>query len=105
MNYLRALEIEPDDAEVLCNLGMALIKINLDYASLTFEEALRLEPGNKRIINNFLLCLLISKQFAKFTKILTSVKVLLSDKEFDKYKALYNKFMKVSGISALELEK
>ncbi len=51
------------------------------------------------------MCLLISKQFAKFTKILTSVKVLLSDSEYEKYKALYGKFMKVSGISALELEK
>jgi len=43
--------------------------------------------------------LLVSKQFAKFTKILTSVKKLLNDKEFEKYKALYHKFMKVSGIA------
>lgn len=99
MNYLRSLEIEPENAEVLNNLGIALMKINLDYSSLTFEEALWLEPGNKKIINNYLMSLLVSKQFAKFTKILTSVKKLLSDKEFEKYKALYHKFMKVSGIA------
>lgn len=49
--------------------------------------------------------LLISKQFAKFTKILTSVKKLLNEKEFEKYKALYHKFMKVSGIHQIELQK
>jgi len=32
------------------------------------------------------------------------VKKLLSDKEFEKYKALYHKFMKVSGIHQLELK-
>jgi len=40
VNYLRSLEIEPENAEVLNNLGIALMKINLDYSSLTFEEAL-----------------------------------------------------------------
>jgi len=97
------LEIDPDNAETLSNMGVALVKINLDYSGLTFEEALRLEPGNKKIINNYLMSLLISKQFAKFTKILTSVKKLLNEKEFEKYKALYHKFMKVSGIHQLEL--
>jgi hypothetical protein len=82
---------------------MSLLKINLDYSSLTFEEALRIEPGNKKIINNYLLSLLVSKQFAKFTKILSSVRKLLSDDEFSKYKALYHKFMKVSGIHQLEI--
>ena len=86
-------------------MGVALVKINLDYSGLTFEEALRLEPGNKKIINNYLMSLLISKQFAKFTKILTSVKKLLNEKEFEKYKALYHKFMKVSGIHQIELQK
>jgi Flp pilus assembly protein TadD len=104
VNYLRSLEIEPENAEVLSNMGIALMKINLDYSSLTFEEALRLEPGNKKIINNYLMSLLVSKQFAKFTKTLSSVKKLLSEKEFEKYKALYHKFMKVSGIHQLELQ-
>ena len=40
VNFLKALEIEPEDAETLNNLGLALMKVNLDYASLTFEEAL-----------------------------------------------------------------
>ena len=93
VNFLRALDIEPDDAETLSNLGLALMKLmNVQYATLTFEEALRLEPGNKKIINNYLLCLLVGKQFAKYTKILNSVKKLLADKELEKYKSLYKKF-------------
>ena len=103
VNYLRSLEIHNEDAETLSNLGICLMKVG-NYSGLTFEEALRLEPGNKQIMNNYLFCLLIGKQFAKFTKVLASVKKLLSDQEFDKYKQMHHKFMKVSGIHEIELK-
>ena len=99
VNYLKAQEFEPSDAETLNNLGLALMKIgNLDYSNLTFEEALRIEPGNPKIINNYLLCLLTGKQFSKFTKMLASIKRLITDKQYEKYRALHTKFMKVCGV-------
>mmetsp|Transcript_20461 Transcript_20461/g.23622 ORF Transcript_20461/g.23622 Transcript_20461/m.23622 type:complete len:140 (-) Transcript_20461:28-447(-) len=76
---------------------------NLDYSNLTFEEALRIEPGNPQVINNYLLCLLIGKQFSKFIKMLSNVKKLISEKQYEKYRALHNKFMKVCGIHQNEL--
>lgn len=99
VNYLKAQEFDPNDAETLNNLGLALMKIgNLDYSNLTFEEALRIEPGNPKIINNYLLCLLTGKQFAKYTKMLASIKRLITEKQYEKYRALHTKFMKVCGI-------
>lgn len=56
VNYLKAQEFDQNDAETLNNLGLSLMKIgNLEYSNLTFEEALRLEPGNYQVINNYLL--------------------------------------------------
>lgn len=103
-NFLKAQEFDQDDAETLNNLGLAMMKIgNLEYSNLTFEEALRLEPGNPQIINNYLLCLLTGKQFSKFIKMLSNVKRLISEKQYEKYRALHNKFMKVCGVGQGEM--
>ena len=85
VNFLKAQEFDQNDAETLNNLGLALMKIgNLDYSNLTFEEALRIEPGNPQIINNYLLWLLTGKQFTKFVKMLSNVKRLITDKQYEK---------------------
>ncbi len=43
--YRKALEIHPDDAAALSNLGVALARIgNIDEAIETYESALRIEP-------------------------------------------------------------
>lgn len=99
VNFLKAQEYDQNDAETLNNLGLALMKIgNLEYSNLTFEEALRIEPGNSDIINNYMLCLLTGKQFTKYTKMLANIKRLISERQYEKYKALHNKFIKASGI-------
>lgn len=100
VNFLKSQEFNQGDAETLNNLGLALMKIgNLEYSNLTFEEALLLEPGNPEIINNYMLCLLTGKQFSKFIKMLSNIKRLISERQYDKYKALHNKFIKACGIS------
>jgi Flp pilus assembly protein TadD len=99
VNYLKAQEFDQNDAETLNNLGLSLMKIgNLEYSNLTFEEALRLEPGNYQVINNYLLCLLIGKQFSKFIKMLSNVKRLITEKQYARFKALHSKFIKACGI-------
>lgn len=104
VNFLKAQEFDQNDAETLNNLGLSLMKIgNLEYSNLTFEEALRIEPGNPQIINNYLLCLLTGKQFTKFIKMLSSVKRLIPEKQYEKYKALHNKFIKACGVHQEEL--
>ncbi len=51
MLYLQALEIEGNDEEALCNLGLALSRLQYnDYAKLAFEEGINLNPGNKPLI-------------------------------------------------------
>jgi len=99
VNFLKSQEYDGQNAETLNNLGLSLMKIrNLDYAFLTFEQALTLEPGNPDILNNYMLCLLIGKQFAKFMKMLQSIKRLISEVKYEKhYKSLYNKFVKACG--------
>jgi Tfp pilus assembly protein PilF len=100
VNFLKAQEYDQSDAETLNNLGLALMKIgNLEYSNLTFEEALLLEPGNPEIINNYMLCLLTGKQFSKFIKMLSNIKRLITERQYEKYKALHNKFVKACGIS------
>jgi hypothetical protein len=68
-----------------------------DYAWLAFEEAMRLCPGNKKIINNFLLCMLESKHFTKFQNIFASVRKLLTDGEMNIFKNLLVEFKKACG--------
>lgn len=81
--YLKALEIEPNDEEALCNLGMALSKIKFnDYAKMAFEEAINVNPGNKTVLVNYLLFLLENKQFNKFANILTHAQRILDPTEF-----------------------
>lgn len=104
VNFLKAQEFDQNDAETLNNLGLALMKIgNLEYSNLTFEEALRIEPGNPHIISNYMLCLLNGKQFAKYIKMLSNVKRLISEKDYEKYKALHNKFIKACGVHQDEM--
>lgn len=99
VNFLKAQEYNQNDAETLNNLGLSLMKIgNLEYSNLTFEEALLLEPGNPEIINNYMLCLLTGKQFSKFIKMLSNIKRLITERQYEKYKALHNKFIKACGV-------
>ena len=59
IKYLESLEKDIDDAECLCNLGLALSSTKYkDYAKLAFEEAVNAQPGNSGILNNYLLFLL-----------------------------------------------
>ena len=56
--------IEPEDDEVLANLGMALRKTKFkEYAKLAFEEAINSNPGNTWILMNYMLYLLQLKNF------------------------------------------
>lgn len=65
--YLQALEIEPNDDDIMCNLGMVLQRISYhDFAKIAFEEGIHINPGNKTLLNNYLLFLLEVKQFDKF---------------------------------------
>ena len=49
--YLEALEIEFNDEDALCNLGIVLSRIQYnDYAKLAFEEGININPGNKLIL-------------------------------------------------------
>ena len=75
--YLKALQIKQDDTEILSNLGNTLTKLK-DYqnAWLAFEEALKLSPANIPIIENYLLCLLESKQLDKFEELVEKLNFL-----------------------------
>jgi tetratricopeptide (TPR) repeat protein len=49
--YLQALELDFNDDDTLCNLGLALSRLNYhDYAKIAFEEGININPGNKLIV-------------------------------------------------------
>lgn len=101
LSYLKSLEIEPNDEETLCNLGMTLSKIKFnDYAKMAYEEAINVNPGNKTVLVNYLLFLLENKQFNKFANILTHASRILDPAEFQTYQKLYQEFQKAVGESA-----
>lgn len=59
IKFLDALLVNPEDDEVLANLGMTLRKTKFsDYAKLAFEEAINSNPGNTFILMNYMLYLL-----------------------------------------------
>ena len=72
------MEIEPNDDDTLCNLGLVLTKINYnDFAKIAFEEGININPGNKIILQNYMLFLLEIKQFEKFTSIMSHAKKVI----------------------------
>lgn len=65
-----ALAIKPDDQEALCNLGLALKHTAYaNYASLAFEEAIQVAPGNTFILTNYMMLLLEQNRFDMFRKV------------------------------------
>ena len=57
--YLQSLELDIEDADCLCNLGLALSNTKYkDYAKLAFEEAVNADQGSTVILFNYLLFLL-----------------------------------------------
>ena len=71
MAGLQALNIDPRDDLTLCNLGLALTKVQYTYyAKIAFEESLSINPGNKACLINYLLFLLETKQRDKFPTVL-----------------------------------
>ena len=100
--YLQALEIEGNDEEALCNLGLVLSRLSYnDYAKLAFEEGININPGNKALIHNYLLFLLETKQLDKFKSILQHAKRVLDTQEILTLEKLYHDFSKILGGSAL----
>lgn len=82
--YLQALEIEPNDDDTLCNLAMALQRINyLDFSKIAYEEGIKLNPGNKTLLHNFLLFLLEIQQFEQFNKVVVHAKRVLDKAEIE----------------------
>lgn len=103
VHYLKALEICPQDGEVLCNLGNALVKArNLEYAWLAFEEALRLEPENRDFIEQYMVCLLKVKNFEKFDRMLSSLAFLDSAAK-KRFEDLGSQFKRAADKDAIKL--
>ena len=76
--YLQSLELEPNDDDALCNLGMVLQRISYnDFAKIAYEEGIHINPGNRALLHNYLLFLLEIKQFVKFNTVITHAKRVL----------------------------
>jgi tetratricopeptide (TPR) repeat protein len=57
-DFNRAIEIDPEDCEALCNKGEALRQLGRHAQALEcFEAAIRLDPGHQRARNGRLLAL------------------------------------------------
>lgn len=81
-DYLYALEIDPSDSEILCNLGLALAKTQYkDYANIAFEEAVNSCVGNTEILSNYMLFLLEIQQFDKFNKVCIHASRVMDEQE------------------------
>ena len=95
ISYLRGLEIQPNDEDTLCNLGLVLSRINFhDYAKIAFEEGINLNPGNKVLLSNYLLFLLEIKQFDKFNTILNHARRVMDQPEIAQFQKLLQEFQK-----------
>lgn len=76
--YLQALELDPNDDDTLCNLGLILQKLNYnDFAKIAYEEGINVNPGNRALLKNYLLFLLEIKQFDKFNTVISHAKRVL----------------------------
>ena len=66
--------------ETLSNLGNALTKLqNYPDAWMAFDQAMKLNPSDPRLIENYLLCILESKDIKKFEYIYKNAKFLQPD--------------------------
>ena len=100
--YLEALEIDLNDEDALCNLGLVLSRIQYnDYAKLAFEEGININPGNKQILKNYLLFLLEIKHFEKFQTIMSHAKRVLDQEELLNFQKLFADFQKATGQNGL----
>jgi Tfp pilus assembly protein PilF len=105
-DYLYALEIDPSDSEILCNLGLALSKTQYkDYAVIAFEEAVNSAVGNTEVLMNYLLFLLETQQFDKFNKVLIHANRVMDETELKNIKQLSSEFQKaVNGTKAKDYD-
>ena len=72
------MELEPNDDDTLCNLGLILQKLNYnDFAKIAYEEGINVNPGNRALLKNYLLFLLEIKQFDKFNTVISHAKRVL----------------------------
>ncbi|TNV71846.1 hypothetical protein FGO68_gene16407 [Halteria grandinella] len=97
--YLQALDVEPNDDDTLCNLAMVLQRINyLDFAKIAYEEGIKLNPGNKILLHNFLLFLLEIQSFDQFTKVQAHAKRVLDKAEIENLTKLRDEYQKALGV-------
>ncbi len=64
--FHQALQINPDDPDVLYNLGNACAKVgNWDEAIANYRHALRINPHQADVLDNLGLALVVKKQYAE----------------------------------------
>jgi len=93
--YLAALELDPEDSESLCNLGMALGKTKYrEFATLAFDEAITSGSGNEMIITNYLYFLLDTKNWTKFDQVIIHASKYIGDAQVKTFKQIRGDFFK-----------
>ena len=98
-HYLKALQYAPNDIEILSNLGNTLTKLkDYPHAWLAFEEALKINPTNASVIENYLLCLLEAKLLDRFEEIIEKNKSLLPGETKGKLNGLAEEYRITLGI-------
>lgn len=99
VRFLDALEINPNDEEALCNLGLSLKRTPYvePYAFLAFEESVAASPGNSVILTCYMMFLLEQKRMDQFEKVLVHAKIIMSSMEMETILKLQQEFKDAIG--------
>ena len=94
---------------LLCNLGIALSQTDYDpmFATIAFEEALKANPHNEFIMENYLLYLVDSKQFDRYKRTIPNAKRLLDQDLMKNIQTMFNSMVnaiKTLGGSGIEVK-
>ena len=74
------------------------------HAWIAFDEALKLNPSNKKIMENYLRCICESRDMKKFDHLIENAKFLTKD-DYTRINAIGNEYKALLGLPINKLDK